>query len=451
MKPAVAVVDEYRGSDLGDARLDARLEKIGKRLAENPSAGFPTALVTSAEVEGFYRFIANPKVDLDGVLGPHKRATWARCAAEQEVIVAIDKSEMAFRGDRWDDLEALSSTTSGFRAFFALAMTRDRTPLGVLDILPLDESSGRGRATQWVECVGRVQEGLPTSVRAIYVMDREADAFELLGSLIKAGRSFVVRAKYDRLLAEGADTLKGVTSRQPLRLEREVDLSRRSGKGKPPDAVRRHPPRNGRVARLEVRACCVTLPRPPKAPGGLPTAIDVNVIHVTEPNPPTGEAPVEWLLLTREPIDTVEQVERAIDAYRARWLIEEFFKALKTGCAYEDRQLEGRHALLVTLGLLTPIAWQLLLLRAVSRKTPHADAERVLTPLQIRLLQLSEDTKLGPNPTLLQALLVIARLGGHMKQNGPPGWLTLWRGFEKLRAWQEGYLLANAAMTSDQS
>src|SRR5690606_21438885 len=102
---------------------------------------------------------------------------------------------------------------------------------------------------------------------------------------------------------------------------------------------------------------------------------------------------------------------------------------------------------LVALGLLVPIAWQLLLIRDVSRNTPEEPASRVLTPLQIRLLQVSDDVKLCVNPTVEQALLAIARLGGHLKQNGPPGWQVLWRGFEKLRAWEAGAALARAMAT----
>jgi hypothetical protein len=438
------VAEEYAGSDLGDARLDARLRRIGGRLAEQPAAGFPTALVAAADVEAFYRFVGNPKVDLQGVLAPHKRATVSRCARQRDVIVAIDKSEMSFKGNRGDDLDELSASRCGFGAIFALSMGIDRTPLGIVDVEPLDGSPGRPKTGRWSECVGRVAAILPPQVRAIYVMDREADAFELLASLLEAGHAFVIRGKFDRLIADGADKLKSLVAREPLRLERDVDLSRRSGHGRPPDANRRHPPRKGRGARLAVRACTVHLPRPPRAATKLPDGLELNVVHVTEPEPPAGETPVDWLLLTSEPIDRPEQIGRVIDIYRARWVIEEFFKALKTGCAYEDRQLESRHALLVALGLLVPLAWQMLLLRALSRDSPETRAERVLTDVQLRLLQLSDDVKLCANPTVEQALFAVARLGGHLRQNGQPGWLTLWRGFEKLRAWEAGFLLAKA-------
>jgi hypothetical protein len=47
-----------------------------------------------------------------------------------------------------------------------------------------------------------------------------------------------------------------------------------------------------------------------------------------------------------------------VDCYRGRWTIEEYFKALKTGCQYERRQLETAHSLLNALAILAPVAWR---------------------------------------------------------------------------------------------
>src|SRR5690606_35632108 len=156
--------------------------------------------------------------------------------------------------------------------------------------------------------------------------------------------------------------------------------------------------------------------------------------------------PVEWLLLTTLPITDPSGITRIVDAYRARWTIEEYFKALKTGCAYEKRQLESRTALLNALGLLAPLAWRLLALRAAA--DDQAPATTVLEPDELRVLRaLSPDSRLPTAPTIAQALAAIARLGGHFPQNGRPGWRVLWTGFHKLRERVEGYRLARADLT----
>ena len=90
-------------------------------------------------------------------------------------------------------------------------------------------------------------------------------------------------------------------------------------------------------------------------------------MHVGELNPPEGEEAVEWLLFTTEPISTPEEVADVVDNYRARWLIEEYFKALKTGCKYEERQLESADGLFNALGVFAILAWRLLLLRFIQR------------------------------------------------------------------------------------
>ena len=95
--------------------------------------------------------------------------------------------------------------------------------------------------------------------------------------------------------------------------------------------------------------------------------IALNVVRVFEPEPPEGVKPIEWLLCTSEPISTSEEVARIIDWYRARWLIEEFFKALKTGCAFEKLRLEKRTSILNAFAIYLPVAWRLLRLRTLAR------------------------------------------------------------------------------------
>jgi hypothetical protein len=132
--------------------------------------------------------------------------------------------------------------------------------------------------------------------------------------------------------------------------------------------------------------------------------------------------------------------------YRSRWLIEEFFKALKTGCAYEKRQLESLDTLLVALALLAPIAWQLLVLRHLARTLPDAPATALFTDRQLRVLRAaSPGTALSATPTLGHALRTVARLGGHLRQNGEPGWLVLGRGLQKLRWMEVGWAAAETA------
>jgi hypothetical protein len=143
--------------------------------------------------------------------------------------------------------------------------------------------------------------------------------------------------------------------------------------------------------------------------------------------------------LGRDASDTTDAQERVVDAYRARWTIEEYFKALKTGCAIEKRQLTTYDALCRALAIFLPVAWRLLLLRTLARSCPKAPCSHVLTPLQIQILA----TMAKAPKSVRDGLWAVARMGGHLPRNGEPGWQTIARGFERLVILEAGW---NAAM-----
>jgi hypothetical protein len=121
-------------------------------------------------------------------------------------------------------------------------------------------------------------------------------------------------------------------------------------------------------------------------------------VEAREINPPENESPVHWRLVTTEPIDTNDEVAAVIDAYRRRWIVEEFFKALKTGCRYQQLQLESARALLIALSIETAIAWRMLLLRWLAHHEPEAPARAACflrkspSKQQCSKLPLSQDT-----------------------------------------------------------
>jgi hypothetical protein len=194
----------------------------------------------------------------------------------------------------------------------------------------------------------------------------------------------------------------------------------------------------------------VELKRTQDAREGSSPSLRVNVIHVFERKPPQGELAVEWFLLTSLPIDTAEAIAFAVDCYRARWTIEEFFKALKTGCQFEKRQLESAHSLLNALAILGPVAWRLLLLRHLARSDKRAPASSALTVQPLEVLRAVARKPLPRRPSARDAMLAVAGLGGHLKSNGDPGWLVLGRGMHDLLLLELGWR-AREAQRSDQS
>lgn len=469
-----AVVAEFAGVSLGDARLAARVRRIAALAAADPDESFPDQMGSVADREALYRFLANPKVTLPGVLAGHVAQTHARMVGRGLVRVVHDTTTFRFHGDR-EGLGVLRTGARGFLAHVALALAADETrePLGVVGVRPyLHEAAAahqgmtrqqRRAATvakpraaresaRWEEQALRVAAALPPDVAAIHVMDQEADDYAVLAALQAAGLRYVIRACPTRRTSEAARDLAAVLARQPGTVFRTVPLTPRAPRKR--DQPRgRHPVRTEREARLLVRWGTVTLRRTAYHKTPVPT-VTLQAVHVVEPAPPPGEVPIEWMLVTSEPVATLADATAVVDHYRARWVIEEYFKALKTGCAFEKRQLTSLAALLRALAIFIPMAWRLLMLRHLGRAPAPQTVAVVLDADQVQLLRALLARRryaLPPVPTMRDAMLGVAALGGHIKNNGAPGWLVLGRGFTRLCEAEVGWRLARDQTRCDQS
>jgi len=444
---------ELADAELGDKRLSRRLCLLAERLTERPGESFPKAL-NDAELEAAYRFFGNDQVTPKEILAPHFRQSALRAAELPRVIVAHDTTQFEFTGQtkRQGLGHLIRPAAQGFFGHFSLAMSADgaRRPLGLLaleTVFRLKKTIGHkqwtrsqslGESARWLRCVDAVEEQIGGRAEAIHVMDREGDQYALLAALSEASRSFVIRSFQDRRLAgEDEARLRAVACAAKVTLCRNVPLSPRphikGPKGK------RHPARRHRIARLSFAATTVELHRTSDAAKSRSATLRLNVIHVFERKPPPGEPAVEWFLLTNLPIESDEAIAFAVDCYRARWTIEEFFKALKTGCQFERRQLESAHSLLNALAILAPVAWRLLLLRHLARSDKTAPASSALTHKQLEVLRAVAKKPLPARPTARDAMLAVAALGGHLRSNGDPGWLVLGRGMHDLLLLELGW------------
>lgn len=458
--PRTRTVKEFARVKLGDKRLNERALKVAQRLLSEPAAAFPDAMADEAELEALYRFANNEKVDLQSLLAPHVEATQALIGDRREVLAIHDTTECYFPGEASRLDVGFIGRRPGFLLHTALAVSADiaHAPLGVLGMIPIvrakpqqEKKRGRSRnpkhrsneGLRWRALVERTEKDALSGASLIHLMDREADVFRLLLYLIESGRRFVIRSYHDRLVSED-EHLSDALAALPLQEagQRKVLIGARHNYANS-RASRNHPSREQRSAKLAVRMASVRL-RKPKHENYAAEFVDVSVVQVCEVDPPAGEKPIEWTLLTSEPVDTAEQAWRVVDHYCARWRIEEYFKALKSGCSFEKRQFENSDALLRILGLLAPIAWQLLALRVLARDDGDRPATQVLRPTQLAVL--AALGRLPDNATAHQAMLAVARLGGHLKRNGPPGWLTLGRGIEKLDSYELGWIAAQGKM-----
>lgn len=470
------LIEEMQGVRLGDERRNARLLEVIGQLAASPGSSFAKACETEAQLEGMYRFFRNPHVEWADILAPHVDKTVERARRAKRVLAIHDTSTVRVP----DDAELESYIQTGKRGFFAHAsmlVDEERHPLGIasLEVLKRPTNQRRtkkkesGRALsggetrrlkdreflRWWRGVEQVEAHLD-DVDVVHVMDREGDSYELLHSLDAAKKPFVIRWCKDRSarLPEEHDApwskVRELLERpSPLAMSREVSLSRRRAKTAP-KANKASPPRRQRRAHLRISRCPIELKKPGYLPvsEGFAHTLTVNVVRVYEPEPPEGEAAIEWVLLTSLPITHPHDVEDIVDIYRARWLIEEFFKALKTGCGFRTRRLTNAQSILNSFATLIPIAMKALALRrAAVQQQDHQEPQpigHILEPDELAVLQ-AKARKMGrplpKSPAASDVLALVARMGGHRKSSGPPGWLTITRGLEKLQSLAEGWAL----------
>jgi hypothetical protein len=457
------LASEVADSNFADERLNKRLRALVAGLAVNPSRSLPASF-DSAGLEAAYRFFSNHRVTPEEILAPHIEATRKRADAEGDFLIVHDTTIFSYR---WDgEREGLgrivrSKPNSGqrFLAHFSLAVAADgsRRPLGVAGLktwIREEEPSGV-EYQKWEGQLRLTSNSLGGQKTAIHLMDREADDYQMFHELVRDGHRFVARCLHNRKVetSSGDVQLRALFEGIFPTIDREVPLVRRKAKQKPIEA-KIHPPRSARVATLSVSAATVEIKRPSyRRKNAIETepTVTLNVVRVWEPEPPAGESGVEWFLYTTEPITTPEQQLAIVDHYRTRWTIEEYFKAIKTGCDFESRQLQDYESLINLLATFAPVAYRMLLIRSEARRAPDESALTVLTEDHITVLRGKGRTKLSENPTVRELYLAIAVLGGHIKYSKQdPGWLTLARGLEKLETLTEGWLLAKLQLRRDQ-
>lgn len=460
---ADALAQEIANSNFEDERLNRRLNALITTLATDPTRSLPRAF-DSAGLEAAYRFFSNHRVTPEDILAPHIEATKARCREQDTFLVIHDTTSFSYRynGER-EGLERLQRTGQGSRqAFFAhvsLAVTADgtRRPLGVAALKHWTRNAAvKGIEFQrWEDQVCESSSNLDGLKAAIHLMDRESDDYQMFHAFLRDGHRFVARCVSNRRLetSTGTTKLHEFLATSPTTVDREIPLQRRQ-RHPSPILSKIHPARESRTAKLSVTAATVLLKRPltrSKRHVPLPPTLTMNVVRIWEADPPEGEAAVEWYLYTSEPIETLEQQLAVVDYYRVRWTIEEYFKALKTGCDFESRQLQDYEGLVNLLAIFAPIAYRMLLIRSEARRAPDESATVVLTADHIAVLRAKGRTKLSAHPTTREVYFAIAVLGGHIKYSKrDPGWLTLARGLEDLEKLTEGYRIGKLQSRSDQ-
>ncbi len=443
--------EQFGLADLGDQRCTERLILVAARMAADPSASIPGQMEGWAETKAAYRLLDADGVSFEAIAAPHWQRT--RACGPGRFLVLGDTTELDFGiGRQVPDLAPTGNGGGyGFHLHAALVVgAEDERIAGLAGEVvhyrkPAPEGENTGQRLKrdresdvWGDVIDQVGPPAPDT-QWVHVLDRGADNFDVYCHCREQRSDWVVRASMlNRKVTDpegNATAVRDLTASPPEAGRFTLEL-------------RARPKQPARRAQLAVRFTPVTMPVP-RHKSRYVRRIDAMPVRmwlvlVAEVDGPKGVKPIDWVLYTSLPVESFEQAMVVVSYYEKRWLIEEYFKALKSGCRVTERQLKTKGRLEALAGLLSVVAVRLLQLKAHARTEPDRPAVEVVPPRYVNLLKLARGLSRATALSAGRFYRELAVLGGFLgrKHDGEPGWITIWRGWEKLHLMMRGVEVA---------
>lgn len=454
---------------LHDRRRGRRADALVRAMAEQRRVQVTALSRDAAEQAAYYRLLRNERANVASL--SRGLYQWLRgwgaslkeqgSSGEMHLLLLQDTTEVSFqrharRLQPGEDLGWLSNNRQhGYNMHPALVVDANAGwLLGIADLklwarplegadkaerryrdLPIEQKESMRWIRSFRHAARRLRAVLPEAgpgLTLTTIGDREADIFSLLARLPRGERvqtHVLVRSCRDRRIQEAPGSLYRALESAPLAGSEQVWL--------PGDVRRGHSA--GRWVELSYRFTRVTLLRPersskPDAGSGQrdPAHLEVSAVEVWERNPPEGQKPIRWRLLTTHAVRTLEEARRVAGWYRQRWFAEQLFRVLKAdGLDLESSELE-RGAALQRLGVLALCAavdvLRLLLAERATADPAQPNEQPTAQPLEhafsaaeVECLKHLAPTYEGRTPkqqnphppgSLAWAAWLIARLGG---------------------------------------
>lgn len=459
------IESEFSWVDLGDVRRHRRLLKVAQRMWENPQASTAGASQGWAEANGAYRLWETEEVTVEAILAAHQEQVRQRAKGHRVLLHIQDTSELNFTKKK-----ALKGAgplgeldRKGFFAHSEYLLEGEGLPLGLWhSTLYARSAEEHGQSAlrkqqpieekesfRWLEGYRRACELRAASPKQLVIAmtDREGDMYEMFEEhhqrqvRHQAAAHWIIRCNQDRLLNPQAQDspeqtkIKAAVAAAPL-LGTTILKIRAKEQCKKVKGNRRLTLRSARMAELEIRACPVELVPPRRPQGQELSPIRIWVVSAREIKPPTGEEPIEWILLTDFKVPTLKKALQILKLYSLRWQIEVFHKILKSGCRVEQSQFKEADRLLPRLALQMIIAWRIHYVTLLGRACPDLPCGAVFEEWEWKPVVVIFRGKEHEHeePSLDQMVRWVGQLGGHLgrKSDGPPGPQTIWKGMARV-------------------
>jgi hypothetical protein len=453
-----------------------------ERPGQSPKASISAACKGYVEVIAASRFFRNAKLRQSQILAPHREATLLRVNQHegQQVLYIQDTTELDFTSrKKLEGSGPLSNVERrGFFAHNELVVSQGGLPLGLwhTSIWARDDQE-HGKAEErkqrpieekesfrWLESYRRaceLAEAAPKT-QVVACSDRESDIYEIFGErekLLKEGKPaahWLIRAKHDRCLEQSESSLgsklkiSDQLKQSPVIGQIRFSIPAKEQNKKIKGGSRKKTIRSKRGVVQDIRAIEVTL-EPPYRAGHKLDPVKIFVIQAVEVNPPAGEEPINWTLLTSLECRTEEQVRHVFELYLRRWQIEVFHRVLKTGCRVESLQLESAQSIKLAVLLYMIVAWRVLYVMYLGRECPDLDCSVVFETAEWHATWVILKKSHPPEkpPSLNDMVRMIASFGGFLgrKSDGHPGAESVWRGMSRVldfsfcwQLWGSAYL-----------
>ena len=433
---------QFKDVHLPDTRLINRLEKLACSMMAKPNLSIPKQNREWKDIKAAYRFYDSDKVHFSELIQPHINQTKKMAKKRRQILAIQDTCHISYsHHNSVKDLSDMGGEngSKGIILHSCLAVDPNKKHPEILGLLDqyihhrtkkidknetYSQRQKRWRESKLWEESSQRSDIKDSGIQIIEVMDREGDAFDIIKNCISLGHDFVIRAVNNRLLNNSKeDKLFDLVSN--LKPAGQIVLD-----------IRKRPQQIPRKAKLDVGFSKIEIKSPKSRKGEI---IECNIVHVIEKDPPEGQEPLEWLLLTSVEVNSFEDACQIIEWYKCRWIIEEYHKGIKTGCNVEKKQLKTGKRLENFLGLANIVALRLLKLRDVARNMPEISAKKIIDPLKVDILiKYNEINK--EDITIYEYCREVAKIGGFIgrKSDGEPGWQSLWEGEIELTKLFEG-------------
>lgn len=407
----------------------------------------------------FGRFLGNEAVTVERVIESWSEQT--RLAVDGRHVLALqDTSEIKFpttEAERRDLGKIKKGNCWGLPLHAMLAVDADRgSCLGLVGGLvwtrgteELPPHAGRllseKESRRWVDTAEAGKDVLSRASMVTFIGDRESDIYPLWAGVPEGSFHVLSRVMHDRGLV-GGGTLREALQNTAFLDTQVIELQERAN-------------RPARQAKLCMRFGEATIRRPKNLrEKELAKGVTLRWVEVVETAAPAGVEPIHWLLLTTHAVNSVAQAWQIAAWYKQRWIIEQFFRVLKTqGLKIEDSQLQSASRLEKLVAIAAKAA--VIVMQLVQARDGRDDqpASLVFLPNEISTLTALEKrfkgkTRLQSNPypvnSLAWAAWIIAKLGGWngYASSKPPGPITFYNGFAYFRACADGWAMRDVYM-----